>query len=253
MNEPTPFEKAQADAAAAAAQLGMAEFGALVETSSNALPPGPPSGPPPNTVLPPLSPDDLPPGGPQDIVIPALNPEEVQAVREMVYETLKRKKSQFNLPVLPITDADRDRFAESIARRIPYTEAHSMMKGKLTVTFRTKTKHENDILFDQLDEDFKANLMRSEAAYITRLNNYNLMIQMVSMQGAPVTTIIPPQGAPIPKGWSLANVLKSHIVDTLPETNIFLLIAALSQFDTKVRTLSNEAIEGNFSTPAGDI
>lgn len=239
------LSQANKAALAAASQIGFAEFGTLVDAS-------PPETQGPDIGTPaPQSVAELPPSKPGEFQIPPLGPEEIQMLREVIFARMKQKKDEFVLPDLPITDDDKNRFADAVMQRKPFSEKFSMMGGKLTVTFRTKTKRENDMLFDQLDEDFKANRIRSESKYVTLLNNYNLMMQMTELQGAPCATVLPPPQQDVPPGWSLYKVMRLHLIETLPEANMFLLIGALSQFDTKCRVLAREALKENFSTPVG--
>lgn len=245
----TPLEQANAAALAAAQQLGMQSFGSPTSPLGPVGNDGPISPPGmPSTGPAPAGPEGLPPSGPGEFSVPPLSSEETQALREIIYARLKQKKEDFELPDLPITDEDRDRFGDCLARRRPFAEECSMMGGKLKATFRTKTKRENDVMFAQIDQDFKDGLVRSEAKYVTLLNNYNLVIQTMSFQGAPLMPAIPP-GIEGTKGWSLANVVKNHVIESVSEPLMFLLIGALSQFDQKVRILSREAMKANFSTP----
>jgi hypothetical protein len=181
----------------------------------------------------------------------ALTPDEVQVLKEMIFERHRRKRDVFILPDIPPSDADIAKFEECAVKRTPYVEVHSMMKGKFTVKFRTKTKRELDLMFEQLDQDFKDGIVRSEAKYVTLLNNYNLVLQMVEFQGVWQEPVVPP-GHELPKEWSLRGAIQRHIINTLPEFDMFLLIGALSQFDQKVRFLSQEALKGNFTIPASE-
>jgi len=225
------------------------------------LPPLPPSrfpgGTPPVTVVEtvppgiiPRSPEALPPAPLDAFVVPALTAEEINALRDLVFSRARKRKEEFELPIIDVTEDDRERFAECLSRKIPFSEKFSMMKGKLAATFRTKTKRETDLLHRQIDKDFADGLILSEGKYVSLLNNYNLMFQMVNMQGTPMPLLTPPPGVPVDKDWSLQKFLPAHPIEGLPDILMYLLIGALTQFDQKVKTLSNEALSGNFFEPA---
>lgn len=180
-----------------------------------------------------------------------LTEEELQSIREIISANARKKKDEFILPDLPVTDEERDRFGDCMANAKVFRDECSMLKGKLKAVFRTKTKRENDILFQQLEADFKEGRIVNEPMYVTLLNNYNLLIQMESLQGVACPQVIPKNGVPLPPSWSLHNIMKQSSLENMPEPYIFMLLGALTQFDRRVKVLSQEAMTENFTNPAG--
>lgn len=179
-----------------------------------------------------------------------LSPEELQRIREIIYTTNRKKQANFELPVLEITEADRDTFCECVLSRKPYREKFVMMKGKLTIVLREKLKRETEAVYAQIEEDFRNGLIRSEASFVTRLQDYNLAAQLVSINEAPMPIMIPVSPE---QGWSLADSVQKSILGTFSENTIFLLFSALTQFERKVKTMSEEVVKENFTQPAADL
>ena len=175
---------------------------------------------------------------------------DVHLIKESILGGKQKRESAFNVPEIPITNEDRERFEDCLDKRRPFSETYPMLNGKLSVTFRTKTKKETDLLFDQIDQDFASGRIKSEVKYSTLLNNYNLILQMVEFKGVKLIPVVPASGV-LPEGWSLNGCLSSHVIDTLSEEAIVLLLSALSQFDSRVVRLRQEAVDKNFPQPAG--
>lgn len=176
-----------------------------------------------------------------------LSQQEVQALREIIYRAAKQKNERFELPDLPITDKDRDYFAECVVQHRPYKETFSLMKGKLKVTIREKYKHETDLILATIDDLFAQGRVRSDAAFSTYLMNFGLLFQVVEMNGTTMPIILP---NPRPDDWSLVEVAKNHFFEGCGDHMMFLLISILTQFENKVRSLAKEVTAEGFSQPA---
>jgi hypothetical protein len=177
----------------------------------------------------------------------ALTPGELVELRGLLYERAKNKRDEFKLPEVKITDDDRQRFATCVERRKPFSERITLGKAKLQLTFREKLKSENDAIYHQISLDFAAGELKSEGDFTTRLNNYNLMIQLVRFNDELMPAPIPETK---PEGWTLRNALANHPVEKFTNSNMWLALAALSQFDLKILKLEREIISENFFEPA---
>ena len=185
-----------------------------------------------------------PPTVPADDRISA---EELQALREMIIKEAARKKVEnYELPKIEVTDDDRQRFYDSIAERKPFSEKMVIIEGKLEVQFRCKTRREVDQVERQLLADLSDGHIRSERAYATAKINYNLMMQIVAINGVVATH--PSAYAADPK-FSLRTFLDNHIISTLPEWMMFMLSGACTQFDLRCELISKECLARNFPQP----
>jgi hypothetical protein len=177
----------------------------------------------------------------------ALTPDEIQILKEMVVVRSRQKTMEYVLPDKPVNKDDEDRFAESVLNRKTYSEKMILIPGKMEVVFRSKTRREQEAIEKQLDEDYANGAIKTERANAFALNNYNLMIQMVSQNGAavqsPVSRLIDPT-------FSLRGFIESHIIGSMPEPIMFILSGALAQFENRVAFMSRKILEGNFSQPA---
>ena len=178
--------------------------------------------------------------------------QDLHILKELILgqQNARTERQTFAVPELPITDEDRERFQDALDKRRPFSETYPILDGKLSVTFRAKMKRETDILMDQIDQDFAAGHIRSQVNYNTLLNNYNLMLQMVDFRGVKVPSVVPPV-RPFPKDWSLYGCIDTHLISTLDEDTVILLLAALQQFDSRSKRLRQEAVEKSFPQPAG--
>lgn len=176
-----------------------------------------------------------------------LSTEEVQQLRELIYQAHQINKGRFNLPELPIADKDRDFFADCVLERRPYKETFSLMKGKLKVTIREKFKNETDEIHRQLDQHFAEGHIRNEAGFSTFIQNYSLLFQLVEINATPVPPVIP---TPRPADWNLADAAKRSFLEKCSDHTMFMLISLMQQFEQKVRRLAQEVLKENFSLPA---
>ena len=178
----------------------------------------------------------------------ALTPDEVQALRELIVISSRQKATQYTIPEKPPTQLDRERFADSIFTRKPYSEKAALIPGKLSVVFRCKTRREKEAVDRQIEADFNDKVIKTERTYAILLNNYNLMIQMMELNGVAVESPAKSLGVP---GFSLRSAVEGHIINNLPEPFMFLISAALTQFESRVATMSREVLDKGFFEPAG--
>lgn len=172
-----------------------------------------------------------------------LSAEEVQDIRRFMERERTMRGVEFYPPDLPITEADKDRFADCLATGKSYSEEISRYKGKLKVTFRTRLKREDDAIMEQTFLDFEDLYTKSKGQYANRLNVYHLCFQVEALDGVP-------QIAPR-KGANLREFAGKSIYEDMTEPKIFLLISLLSQFDAKVTTMCRDAMP-DFSKPDAD-
>lgn len=180
----------------------------------------------------------------------ALTPDEIQSLKELVVIRSRQKATEYILPDKPVSEDDKTRFAESIFNRKAYSEKMIPIPGKLEVVFRCKTRREREFVDQQIEKDFADGIIKTERQYAVVLNNYNLMMQMVSQNGASVN---PPASRIIAPGFSLRAFIDQHIINTLPEPMMFILSGALAQFENRVAFMSREVLDKNFSQPADDF
>lgn len=194
-----------------------------------------------------------PPALEPPVEIPPLEADEIQKLREILARSTENGTAEFRLPDKPPTQEDRDRYYQSVLERKPYSETHVMMGGKLKVTFREKTKRECDLLFDAIQTDFADRRIRSQHDFVTLMNNYNLVVQMTNLQGVDQPPILPAPGVPLPPDFaaSLRNTVDRHLVSTLPEMTMMILVGALNQFSNRVRLMAQELLRENFPSPVG--
>ena len=152
------------------------------------------------------------------------------------------------IPELPITDADRDRFAEHLWASVPFTESFSALDGKLTATLRLRAKWEMDLVARQIDRDYADGLFSNTERQGDLLNAYNLRLQLVEFNSQAQDTRFDRQ-----KGLSLRDWTQDSPIDGLSEAQLFILVTWLYQFEVKVARLKREAVLPNFTAPAAAI
>jgi hypothetical protein len=192
-----------------------------------------------------------PPASPEAFAQPplpeTLSAEEVQALREMLVVASRQKATQFVLPEKQPNQQDKEKFAESVLTRKPYAEKTVLVPGKLEVVFRCKTRREKEFIDRQIEADFKEKVITTERSYAIFLANYNLMTQLVLMNGVAVQSPVSRFGVP---NFSLRSAIDDHIIGTMPEPMMFMLSGALAQFENRVSAMSREILERNFFEPA---
>jgi hypothetical protein len=178
-----------------------------------------------------------------DQTVPQLSAEEVQELRQVIERIRSAKETPYRLPLLPISEADRDRFADSLCVGKPYSEEFERLNGKIKVKLRSLIKWEEDLIIAQLTRDFGDQEISTEGQYANRLNVYSLCFKMTELNGVP-------QVSP-KKNTDLREFVSKSLFENMPEPKLYILIALLSQFDTKVTALCREATP-DFSKPATD-
>lgn len=192
--------------------------------------------------------------GPQpEPEIPPLGVEEIQQLREILSRSADDTAPKFRLEPKPITDTDKDAYWECVNKGIPYSEVHIMMNGKLKITFREKTKRECDIASGLLASDFENRRIRSNHDIVTQINNYNMVLQMVALNDVPQPSLLPPPGMPLPPDFdkTFRAQMERHLISSMPEMKMMILIAALESFQIRVRIMAQDIIKENFPTPVG--
>ena len=154
------------------------------------------------------------------------------------------------IPELPVTDADRDRFAEHLWAGTPYVESFSALGGKLTATLRLRAKWELDLVARQMDRDYADGLFVNTERQGDLLNAYNLRLQLVELNGQTLDTNFPRRPADGTKPPTLRQWTQDSVVETLSEAQLFVLVTWLYQFEVKVAGLKHEAVLPNFTAPA---
>lgn len=169
-----------------------------------------------------------------------LTADEVHELRKIMEESRLERSRHRRLPNLPISEEDKDRFAECLASGQPYREEFSRLKGKFNVTLRTRYKWEEDAIIAQIFDDFSDKTIKSDGQYANRLNLYNLTYQMEKLDGLPMVS---------PKrGDNLREKLSAGIFEGMVEPKLFILTSLLFQFDAKVTALCQLAMP-DFSEP----
>ncbi len=176
-----------------------------------------------------------------------LSPDELQALREMLVRNATGRRDYYELPDKPVTHDDRARFFESVGDRKAYAETMVIIKEKLEVTFRCKTRREVEMIERQLQLDLEDSLIKNERHFATAKVNYNLMTQMVAVNGAECSN---PSAMSSRPDFNLRKHIDSHIICTMPEPVMFMLAGALAQFEKRVDTIAKECLEANFIRPA---
>lgn len=176
-----------------------------------------------------------------------LTPEELQKLREMLVQASFRGRGFYELPEKPVTDEDRTRFFESVGERKPYAEEMILIPEKLEVIFRCKTRREVEMVDAQLQKDMEEGLIKNEKHHAIATTNYNLMVQMSSLNGVACSS--PSKFLSVPN-FSLRKHIESHVINTMPEPVMFILSGALTQFERRVEIMSKECLQKNFTKPA---
>lgn len=172
--------------------------------------------------------------------IDQLTPSEILELRQLAERARMTKVSTERVPKLPVTDADKDKLCDCMVSGTFYSETFSFFKGKLTATFRVKTKQEDDEIISQIHDDFQDSVIKSSAQYSNRLAVYQLYIQTMELGGVKLLRS---------KGKSLREEVKNSIFETMPEPKLFLLITTLNQFEAKVGDILKEALDSGFTQP----
>ncbi len=187
------------------------------------------------------------------VEIPPMTSDEIQQLRELLARSTENRTDEFRLPDKAPTDEDKTQYYECVLRRTPYSEVHTMMGGKLKVVFREKLKREQDILFNVIQDDFANRRIRSQHDFVTLMNNYNLVVQMVTFQDVQQLPVLPVAGMAVPEDFALKlrTVVENHFVSTVPEMTMMILVGALNQFSNRVRLMAQELLTENFPAPVG--
>ena len=183
----------------------------------------------------------------------SLNAEEVQKLRlllninEKVRDKIPTNQIQGNvgflIPKLPVTEKDLDMFVDSLMEGTQYSESFVKYNGKFKVTFRVRSRKDEEAVLFQMNEDFKSGLIHSDIAYYSRLNLYNLTLQTYSLDG--VTQVLD-------YSKTLREIAETGIFGNMPEPKLYILISMLGQFEDKVSSMAREALTPDFSSPAID-
>ena len=194
----------------------------------------------------PTDPTVIAPEVPTEPVLPLpfeqLTADEVHELRRLLDQSRDERSRLRKLPELPITETDQDRFAECLMSGQPYREEFSRYKGKFLVTLRSRFKWEEDMIIEQIFQDFSDKTIKSDGQYANRLNLYNLLFQMEQLDGVEMTKIR--------QGDNLREKLSQSLLETIVEPKLFILTSLLFQFDAKVSKLCQTALESpDFSKP----
>jgi len=183
----------------------------------------------------------------------SLNAEEVQKLRlllninEQVRDKIPSNQIQGNIgfliPKLPVTEKDLDMFVDSLMEGTQYSESFVKYNGKFKVTFRVRSRKDEEAVLFQLNEDFKSGLIHSDIAYYSRLNLYNLTLQTHSLDG--IIQILD-------YSKTLREIAETGIFGNMPEPKLYILISILGQFEDKVSSMARKALTPDFSSPAID-
>jgi hypothetical protein len=158
-----------------------------------------------------------------------------------------RGREYYELPEKPVKDEDRQRFYDSVGERKSFAETMVIIKDKLEVTFRCKTRREVEIIERQLQADLEDQIIKNERHFATAKSNYNLLFQMAALNGADCSN---PASVSSNPNFNLRKHIDHHVICTLPEPVMFLLCGALAQFEKRVDIISKECLEANFIKPA---
>lgn len=187
------------------------------------------------------------------VEIPPITSDEIQKLRELLAKSTEDHNDSFRLPDKAPTDDDKTKYYDCVMQRVPYSELHTMMGGRLKVVFREKVKREQDILFNVIQDDFANRRIRSQHDFMALTNNYNLIIQMVTFQDVQQAQVLPGPGVKVPEDFSvtLRSIVENHFISTIPEMTMMILIGALNQFSNRVRLMAEELLTENFPAPVG--
>lgn len=194
--------------------------------------------------------DSQQPAPPSDLPAEAsLSPQEVHELRKLIEANPQPVLPQFEsndfiMPRLDITEADLDRFSTCLLEGEQYSETFSKYGGKLQLKLRVRSRKEEEMALAQINEDFKAGLIGSDAAYRVRVNLYNLVIQAVEIDG--VAMVYDPSK-------TLKENAESGIFDSMSEPKQYILVGLLAQFEDKVSRMVRKALQPDFSSPAAGI
>jgi hypothetical protein len=172
-----------------------------------------------------------------------LTADEIQEIRRTMEQNRLERARTFTVPELPISEPDKDRFADCLLSGQPYTESFERFKGKLKVVLRSRFKWEEDAIIDQVFQDFAEKQIKSDGQYVNRLNVYNLSFQVSSLDGVVQITS--------KKSENLREHVQKGIFEDMPEPKLYILVSLLHQFDTKVTALCRMALP-DFSEPDAD-
>lgn len=200
---------------------------------------GGPGNPGPDVAINPgAQPGEMPPAWP-------LTVDQTQLLMELIEKRRKSKPDDFEIPDLPIHDDDKERLQDCLLNGNMYAESFDRAKGSLKVTFRVKTARETEIVFAQLRQDARDGFIMEEWDMNSRLHKYNLLIQMHSLNDIQQPRAVP-LPAEMPKDWTLRSIYDSSLVSSFPDPKIYILLGILSQFDKKVRRMTNQVLNGDF-------
>ena len=165
-----------------------------------------------------------------------LSPDEIFEFRrqlELQRAALKRKAVRA-VPELKVTEEDCDQICECMETGEAYSETFERFRGKMKVTFRVRTKQEDDEIINQLLQDFKDGLLMAEGQYDNRRSIYNVYIQTVGLNGVLLSR---------PSEKNLRKEVAESPFETMSEPRLFVLLATLQQFEEKVSRMLKRALE----------
>lgn len=168
---------------------------------------------------------------------------EVQSLRALIEKNKRELPATFQVPDLPISESDKDRFADCLCEGVPFSEELERYKGKLKVTLRSKLKWEEDMITEQVRKDFEDEYTKADGHYRSRLLVYNLCFELTHLDNV--------RQQSISKNTDLRKFVQDSIFEQMPQPKLLILLTLMAQFDDKVSRLCRIALP-DFSNPGAD-
>lgn len=156
-------------------------------------------------------------------------------------------------PAPEVLDVEKEMYLKSVLNDVPVELELSGFGGKLKMVFRSRTPEETTAIFKQLQSDLKNKRFELELEYQTRLRNYCLAVQTVSINGEkqPDYSSFPVSKENMDAGIGPIYLAAEKYRSLKNEYIVVAQISLLSLFERKVALMGSKILDGDFWNPAG--
>ena len=158
----------------------------------------------------------------------------------------------YDPPELDFTEEEFDEFI----RKVTFGESWSetFVRNLVTITLRTRSRRETEFGNMLVENEVRAETIRSQNALADRLNKVNIVMSAVNYGGTNMPAYVIP-----PRPWtdehlkSFSEFIEKHPLADVPDPLHFILLAILVQFQDKCYRMQKRVIENaekpDFSGP----
>ena len=168
-----------------------------------------------------------------------------------------------NADELVPTDVEKDRWLRHILGELRFTQTFQLFGGRMSVTFRSRTTAENDIIFNQLTDEVKEGVIAEyggvmSPAYYTRMNRFMLTFSLVSITtndtATPMVTTYPEvteEAYSKDEKDGRALIVRAHDKITLarPAGQLLAILTAYRRFESLMAVLMRHSDDPDFWGP----